>query len=243
MTSGISPDDPDYQYLCVDRKKLMKEQTITFDGKKNCWVPHDKDGFTAAEIQSSKGDEITVRLTEKNDVKTVKKDDIQQMNPPKFEKIEDMANLTYLNEASVLHNLRARYSNGFIYTYSGLFCVVINPYRWLPIYTDSIIAKYKGKRRSEMPPHLFSVADNAYQFMVQDRENQSMLITGESGAGKTENTKKVIMYFAKVAASLGGKKEKEEDKIVEGQVKKVVQGCFPLCVKACLESEIDHELS
>jgi hypothetical protein len=60
MTSGISPDDPDYQYLCVDRKKLMKEQTITFDGKKNCWVPHNKDGFTAAEKQSSKGDEITV---------------------------------------------------------------------------------------------------------------------------------------------------------------------------------------
>lgn len=51
------------------------------------------------------------------------------------------------------------------------------------------------------------------------------------------------MYFAKVAASLGGKKEKEDDKIVEGQVKKVVQGCIPLCVKACLESEIDHELS
>lgn len=68
MTSGISPDDPDYQYLCVDRKALMKEQTVTFDGKKNCWVPDEKLGFVAAEIQSSKGDEITVKTVEKMEV-------------------------------------------------------------------------------------------------------------------------------------------------------------------------------
>ncbi|CAC5402214.1 MYH6_7 [Mytilus coruscus] len=234
--SGIHPDDPDYKYLCVDRKALMQLQTVPFDGKKNCWVPDEKLGFVAAEIQSSKGDDITVKTVEKMDTKTVKKDDIQQMNPPKFEKIEDMANLTYLNEASVLHNLRTRYASGLIYTYSGLFCVVINPYRWLSIYTDSIIQKFKGKRRTEMPPHLFSVADNAYQFMLQDRENQSMLITGESGAGKTENTKKVIigesgagktentkkviMYFAKVAASLGKKDKDDEDLPADGKKKK-----------------------
>ena len=66
---------------------------------------------------------------------------------------------------------------------------------------------YRGKKRNEMPPHLYSIADNAYASMIRDRENQSMLITGESGAGKTENTKKVIQYFAYVAASNSSKKE------------------------------------
>ncbi|BFZ17428.1 hypothetical protein BsWGS_20467 [Bradybaena similaris] len=203
--SGLDVNDPDFQYLVVDRKKLMKEQTQTFDGKKSCWVPDHKEGFLAAEIQSSKGEEITVKIVTSQETRTVKKDDIQQMNPPKYEKIDDMANMTYLNEASVLHNLKSRYAAGLIYTYSGLFCVAVNPYRRLPIYTQKIINCYRGKRKAEMPPHLFSVSDNAYQNMLQDRENQSMLITGESGAGKTENTKKVIMYFANVAA--GQKKE------------------------------------
>ncbi|XP_050394994.2 myosin heavy chain, striated muscle [Patella vulgata] len=208
---SYDPNDPDFEYLAVDRKKLLKEQTQAFDGKKSCWVPDERDAFVAAEIQSSKGEEITVQLTSNRNVKTVKKDAIMQMNPPKFEKIEDMANLTYLNEAAVLYNLKARYEASMIYTYSGLFCVAINPYRRLPIYTMSVISKYRGKRKMEMPPHLFSIADNAYQNMLQDRENQSVLITGESGAGKTENTKKVIMYFAHVAA-MSQKEAKEEEK-------------------------------
>lgn len=210
--SGLDPTDPDFMYLAVDRKKMMKEQTTTFDGKKACWVPDHKEGFLQAEIQSSKGEEITVRINKSGETKTFKKDDIQQMNPPKFEKIDDMANMTYLNEASVLHNLKSRYSAGLIYTYSGLFCVAINPYRRLPIYTQKIINVYRGKRKTEMPPHLFSISDNAYQNMLQDRENQSMLITGESGAGKTENTKKVIMYFANVAAATAKKGEEEAAK-------------------------------
>ncbi|XP_050392436.1 myosin heavy chain, striated muscle isoform X1 [Patella vulgata] len=215
---SFDPTHPDFEYLAVDRKKLMREQTQTFDGKKACWVPDPKESFLAGEIQSTEGEKVTVKITKTNETKTFKKDDLQQMNPPKFEKIEDMANLTYLNEASVLYNLKARYEAGFIYTYSGLFCVAINPYRRLPIYTMSIIIKYRGKRRVEMPPHLFSIADNAYQYMVMDRENQSMLITGESGAGKTENTKKVIQYFAHVAAK--SHKEKEEKKEEEGKAEK-----------------------
>ena len=69
------------------------------------------------------------------------------------------------------------YNEFFLQTYSGLFCVVINPYRRLPIYTPNVVGKYRGKRRTEMPPHLFAVADNAYQEMVQNRANQSCLIT------------------------------------------------------------------
>ncbi|KAH3748163.1 myosin heavy chain, striated muscle-like [Dreissena polymorpha] len=216
--------DPDFQYLYVDRKKLLKEQTGTFDGKKACWVPDEKDGYAQGEIVSSKGEEITVKLLKNNESKAFKKDDLQQVNPPKYDMCDDMANMTYLNEGSVLNNLRQRYYKGFIYTYSGLFCVAVNPYRRLPIYLDSIIAKYRGKRKMEMPPHLFSVADTAFQNMLQDRENQSCLITGESGAGKTENTKKVIMYFAKVAAAQSkqageeqpdSKKGSLEDQIVQ----------------------------
>lgn len=128
-----------------------------------------------------------------------------------------MSNLTFLNDASVLYVLRARYSSMLIYTYSGLFCVVINPYKRLPIYTDSVARMFMGKRRTEMPPHLFAVSDEAYRNMLQNGENQSMLITGESGAGKTENTKKVISYFASVGASQaeldrGGKKDPNESK-------------------------------
>ncbi|VDP19816.1 unnamed protein product [Heligmosomoides polygyrus] len=106
-------------------------------------------------------------------------------------------------------------------TYSGLFCVVINPYKRLPIYTESVARMFMGKRRTEMPPHLFAVSDEAYRNMLMDHENQSMLITGESGAGKTENTKKVIAYFATVGASqqeVQTSKEKKvtlEDQIVQ----------------------------
>lgn len=89
----------------------------------------------------------------------------------------------------------------FHQTYSGLFCIVINPYKRWPLYTNRVAKMYRGKRRAEVPPHLFSVSDGAYVNMLTDHENQSMLITGESGAGKTENTKKVIAYFATIGAS------------------------------------------
>ncbi|XP_006903561.1 PREDICTED: myosin-6-like, partial [Elephantulus edwardii] len=131
---------------------------------------------------------------------TVKEDQVMQQNPPKFDKIEDMAMLTFLHEPAVLFNLKERYAAWMIYTYSGLFCVTVNPYKWLPVYNAEVVAAYRGKKRSEAPPHIFSISDNAYQYMLTDRENQSILITGESGAGKTVNTKRVIQYFASIAA-------------------------------------------
>ncbi|KAF5366211.1 hypothetical protein D9758_005722 [Tetrapyrgos nigripes] len=127
---------------------------------------------------------------------------LSKMNPPKFDRVEDIADLTFLNEASVVHNLRLRYGSGAIYTYSGLFLVAVNPYQHLPLYSDAIVHQYRGKRRDENPPHIFAVAERAWINMGEERENQSILITGESGAGKTESTKKVIQYLAAIATDV-----------------------------------------
>uniref|UniRef100_A0A4W5RE83 Myosin, heavy chain 9a, non-muscle n=1 Tax=Hucho hucho TaxID=62062 RepID=A0A4W5RE83_9TELE len=175
--------------------------------KKLVWIPSETLGFVAGSVKEEKGEECVVELADTGKRVTVNKDDIQKMNPPKFSKVEDMAELTCLNEASVLHNLKDRYYSGLIYTYSGLFCVVINPYKYLPIYSENIIEMYKGKKRHEMPPHIYAITDTAYRSMMQDREDQSILCTGESGAGKTENTKKVIQYLAHVASSFKSKKD------------------------------------
>uniref|UniRef100_A0A3Q3WB00 Myosin-9 n=1 Tax=Mola mola TaxID=94237 RepID=A0A3Q3WB00_MOLML len=178
--------------------------------KKLVWVPSEKLGFEAGSVKEEHGDECVVELTDSGKKVKVNKDDIQKMNPPKFNKVEDMAELTCLNEASVLHNLKERYYSGLIYTYSGLFCVVVNPYKYLPIYSEDIVNMYKGKKRHEMPPHIYAITDTAYRSMMQDREDQSILCTGESGAGKTENTKKVIQYLAQVTSSFKSKKDQGE---------------------------------
>ncbi|XP_063010496.1 myosin-9 [Melospiza melodia melodia] len=199
------------KYLYVDKNIINNPLTqADWAAKKLVWVPSEKNGFEAASLKEEVGDEAIVELAENGKKVKVNKDDIQKMNPPKFSKVEDMAELTCLNEASVLHNLKERYYSGLIYTYSGLFCVVINPYKNLPIYSEEIVEMYKGKKRHEMPPHIYAITDTAYRSMMQDREDQSILCTGESGAGKTENTKKVIQYLAHVASSHKSKKDQGE---------------------------------
>ncbi|KEI42255.1 uncharacterized protein L969DRAFT_97785 [Mixia osmundae IAM 14324] len=126
--------------------------------------------------------------------------DVSRMNPPKFDRVDDIADLTFLNEASVVNNLRLRYLEQAIYTYSGLFLVAINPYRDLPLYSQELVQHYKRRRREDAPPHVYAVAQKAWQKMLSERECQSILITGESGAGKTENTKRVIQYLTAVAS-------------------------------------------
>ncbi|XP_044138322.1 myosin-10-like isoform X3 [Bufo gargarizans] len=208
MSSRNSYRDDAERYLFVNQNPVSITATqADWTAKKQVWVPSEKHGFEAASIKEERGDEVVVELAENGKRVVINKDDIQKMNPPKFTKVEDMAELTCLNEASVLHNLKDRYYSGLIYTYSGLFCVVINPYKNLPIYTEQIVEMYRGKKRHEMPPHIYAISETAYRSMLQDREDQSILCTGESGAGKTENTKKVIQYLAHVASSHKGRKE------------------------------------
>ncbi|XP_032307539.1 myosin heavy chain, muscle isoform X27 [Drosophila ananassae] len=213
---NLEDEDPT-PYLFVSLEQRRIDQSKPYDSKKNCWVPDEKEGYLLGEIKATKGDIVSVGLPG-GETRDFKKDQLQQVNPPKYEKAEDMSNLTYLNDASVLHNLRQRYYNKLIYTYSGLFCVAINPYKRYPVYTNRCAKMYRGKRRNEVPPHIFAISDGAYVDMLTNHVNQSMLITGESGAGKTENTKKVIAYFATVGASTKKDESQKNKGSLEDQV-------------------------
>uniref|UniRef100_A0A8C9ZCY7 Myosin, heavy chain 10, non-muscle n=1 Tax=Sander lucioperca TaxID=283035 RepID=A0A8C9ZCY7_SANLU len=201
MSQRSGQEDPE-RYLFVDRAVVYNPAAqADWTAKRLVWIPSERNGFEAASIREERGDEVVVELAENGKKAVVNKDDIQKMNPPKFSKVEDMAELTCLNEASVLYNLKDRYYSGLIYTYSGLFCVVINPYKNLPIYSENIIEMYRGKKRHEIPPHIYAISESAYRCMLQGKSE------GESGAGKTENTKKVIQYLAHVASSHKGRKD------------------------------------
>ncbi|XP_065315561.1 unconventional myosin-Ic-like [Gordionus sp. m RMFG-2023] len=102
----------------------------------------------------------------------------------------------YTSEDAFIDNLKIRYSQDIIYTYIGSVLIAINPYKNIPIYTPEFINKYRGVNLFEMPPHIFALSDLAYRAMMGSQSNQSMLISGESGAGKTESMKKVILYIA-----------------------------------------------
>ncbi|RXN10429.1 heavy polypeptide skeletal muscle [Labeo rohita] len=214
-------------YLRKPEKERIEAQNKPFDAKSACYVVDDKELYVKGTIKSKDGGKVTVIVNDTKEERVAKEDDVHPMNPPKFDKIEDMAMMTHLNEPSVLYNLKERYAAWMIYTYSGLFCATVNPYKWLPVYDAEVVAAYRGKKRMEAPPHIFSVSDNAYQFMLTDRENQSVLITGESGAGKTVNTKRVIQYFATVAVQ-GDKKKEQTPGKMQGSLEDQIIAANPL---------------
>uniref|UniRef100_A0A803VNK6 Myosin heavy chain 1 n=1 Tax=Ficedula albicollis TaxID=59894 RepID=A0A803VNK6_FICAL len=214
-------------YLRKSEKERIEAQNKPFDAKTSVFVVHAKESYVKGKIESKDAGKVTVK-TEGGETLTVKEDQIFSMNPPKYDKIEDMAMMTHLHEPAVLYNLKERYAAWMIYTYSGLFCVTVNPYKWLPVYNPEVVLAYRGKKRQEAPPHIFSISDNAYQFMLTDRENQSILITGESGAGKTVNTKRVIQYFATIAASGEKKKEEKSSGKMQGTLEDQIISANPL---------------
>ncbi|GAB5580529.1 myosin-2 [Prionailurus iriomotensis] len=203
-------------YLRKSEKERIEAQNRPFDAKTSVFVAEPKESFVKGTIQSREAGKVTVK-TEAGATLTVKDDQVYPMNPPKYDKIEDMAMMTHLHEPAVLYNLKERYAAWMIYTYSGLFCVTVNPYKWLPVYNPEVVTAYRGKKRQEAPPHIFSISDNAYQFM---------LTVGESGAGKTVNTKRVIQYFATIAVT--GEKKKEEAGKMQGTLEDQIISANPL---------------
>ena len=110
----------------------------------------------------------------------VEEDDVELANPPGFDKVEDLAQLRYMNESSVLHVLRQRYANNLIHTYSGPSMISINPMANLAIYSDKIIEMFKECQLEDMPPHVYSVANSAYRAMLRNRKDQSVAFIGKN---------------------------------------------------------------
>ncbi|XP_054588949.1 unconventional myosin-Vc isoform X1 [Nothobranchius furzeri] len=125
----------------------------------------------------------------------------------------DLTALSYLHEPAVLHNLKVRFvESRIIYTYCGIILVAVNPYKQLPIYGDAIINAYSGQNMGDMDPHIFAVAEEAYKQMARNHKNQSIIVSGESGAGKTVSARYAMRYFAVVSKS--GSKTRVEDKVL-----------------------------
>ncbi|KAJ3081373.1 Myosin type-2 heavy chain 1, partial [Quaeritorhiza haematococci] len=176
------------------------------------WFPDDKEGWVVGTFVSKQVVGDKVKLSFKIDalnkdvvVETTleklqkNKDFLPLKNPPALEGADDLTNLSYLHEAAVLHNVRVRYAQENIYTYSGIVLIAMNPFqRMAHVYSVDIMREYNGKKKEELEPHLFAVAEEAYSCMVNDKKNQSIIISGESGAGKTQSAKYIMRYFATV---------------------------------------------
>lgn len=133
----------------------------------------------------------------------------QPMHASSIDTVEDMSKLADLHEGSLLYNIRQRYMNDNIYTFIGSIVSAVNPYKRLPLYDPEMMEKYKKHSIGELPPHVFAVANEAYTRLFRTNTPQCVLISGESGAGKTENTKVILKYLSNVSGSKGGGKSIE----------------------------------
>ncbi|RPD65761.1 hypothetical protein L226DRAFT_608721 [Lentinus tigrinus ALCF2SS1-7] len=175
------------------------------------WFPDKELGWISAEVSSAtktdeaiklvfvdeRGKEIKIDTT----VKAIKdgKDNLPPLrNPPLLETADDLATLSHLNEPSVLHTIRNRYAQHSIYTYSGIVLIAVNPFQRVALYGPEVIQAYNGRRRGELEPHLFAIAEDAYTAMSRDGTGQTIIVSGESGAGKTESAKFIMRYLASV---------------------------------------------
>ncbi|XP_054946079.1 unconventional myosin-XVIIIa isoform X2 [Physeter macrocephalus] len=173
------------------------------------WLVH-KDGFSLAtqlkseELSLPEG-KVRVKLDHDGAILDVDEDDVEKANAPSCDRLEDLASLVYLNESSVLHTLRQRYGASLLHTYAGPSLLVLSPRGAPAVYSEKVMHMFKGCRREDMAPHIYAVAQTAYRAMLMSRQDQSIILLGSSGGGKTTSCQHLVQYLATIAGSSGNK--------------------------------------
>lgn len=181
------------------------------------WVKDEAESWVKAEVLRVAGEEIVLR-TEKGVERTAKQSDCPLQNPD-VHGVEDMTRLSYLHEPGVLWNLKLRYQLDDIYTYTGTILIAVNPFASLPhLYGPHMMDQYRGADLGDLSPHVYAIADAAYRQMRKEFKGQSILVSGESGAGKTETSKLIMKYLAYMGAFTGGGSQRSSRRSVEEQV-------------------------
>lgn len=173
------------------------------------WLVH-RDGFSLA--SQLKSEELSlpegkarVKLDHDGAILDVDEDDIEKANAPSCDRLEDLASLVYLNESSVLHTLRQRYGASLLHTYAGPSLLVLSTRGAPAVYSEKVMHMFKGCRREDMAPHIYAVAQTAYRAMLMSRQDQSIVLLGSSGSGKTTSFQHLVQYLATIAGTSGTK--------------------------------------
>ncbi|XP_057547407.1 myosin-6 [Amaranthus tricolor] len=180
------------------------------------WVEDNEEAWLDGEVSEVNGQQLKVKCSAGNTV-VVNASSVHPKDPEApVSGVDDMTRLTYLHEPGVLDNLKRRYDINEIYTYTGNILIAVNPFQRLPhLYDGDMKQKYKGAALGDLNPHPFAIADSAYRLMVNEGISQAILVSGESGAGKTESTKSLMQYLAYIGGRSGTEGRSVEQKVLE----------------------------
>lgn len=204
------PDESPYVMISEDEKRAPPliwdskwDDNIDYFIKKKLriWCRLKSGEWESGEIKSTQGDEASV-IRKDGSVLKVSTSELLPANPEILEGVDDLIQLSYLNEPSVLHNLQYRYSHDKFYSKAGPVLIAINPFKHVPICGSEFVTAYKQKLMHD--PHVYAIADTAYNEMLRGEVNQSIIISGESGAGKTETAKIAMQYLAALGGGTAG---------------------------------------
>ncbi|XP_031210359.1 unconventional myosin-XVIIIa isoform X6 [Mastomys coucha] len=208
FTASLDPEAASPAHSQAKTEEQIAAEEAWYETEK-VWLVH-KDGFSLAsqlkseELSLPEG-KVRVKLDHDGAILDVDEDDIEKANAPSCDRLEDLASLVYLNESSVLHTLRQRYGASLLHTYAGPSLLVLSPRGAPAVYSEKVLHMFKGCRREDMAPHIYAVAQTAYRAMLMSRQDQSIVLLGSSGSGKTTSFQHLVQYLATIAGTSGTK--------------------------------------